>query len=169
MKKLFLLLVLMILFAACSVDNEDTVIFEEDAVAMTSFNPAAQRIGTATKTPGCIQSLSGSTYVDVSEGFTSPKVVFVADVPSDGTQVNFYTLHLEIQLLTDCEDLASGAGAITRYSLYNIPMPSLSDPKISLAQSQLPSSCYRWRWVVGGGSLTTPCITTTFWYYEPLF
>lgn len=169
MKKFFYLPVLAILFASCSTDN-DSEIFQEDAVVMSTVDPSMQRMSDIQT---CISSLAGTTMVDVSGGFENPQVVFIADVANGSYVRTKYTLSLEMQLLTDCEDLTSGSGAVTRFSLYNISLPSLNDPKITLSPSQLPSSCYRWRYVVEGSKTTTsgsaPCLTVTPWYEEPLF
>jgi hypothetical protein len=170
MKKFFLLPLLALLFASCSTDNDEQV-FNENAVTFSTVEPNANRNTMVTTPVNCVAALSGNVMIDVSGGFTNPKVVFIADVAQGTTRaaINSYTLSLEIQPLSDCENLSSGSGTVSRFSLYNVSIPNTADPSISLLPSQLPSNCYRWRWVLQGGTLTAPCTTVTPWYEEPLF
>ena len=169
MKKLLLLPLFALMFASCSTDGDD--LLQEDTVAVTTVAENAYR---EAQTVTCLSTLGGYTTLDVSGGFGNPLVNFHADVVNGtGYARTSFTLSLEIQLISDCEGLESGYGAITRYSLYNVSLPSLNDPKITLSPSQLPDSCYRWRYVVEGTKKTTagtvPCVTESPWYWEPIY
>lgn len=169
MKKIFYLSVLALVFASCSVDN-DANLLQEDAAQLNAFNEKM-----SVNTIGCLGFIYGTTEVDVSQGINNPKVVFIADVPNGpiSSRTTSYNVHLEVQVLFDCENINSGAGFITRHSTTHL-IPTLDpDPRIVLSPSQLPSSCYRWRFVVEGvrisSSGNTPCVTISDWYDETLF
>lgn len=171
MKKFFYLSALALIFASCSTDN-DTGLLQEEAVQISTVDEINVKMMTA-NTVSCVSFLNGNVYIDVSQGINNPQVVFTADVPNGNvTRPARYNVHLEIQTLLDCEDLNSGTGTITRYSTSHL-IPTLTDPSITLSPSQLPSTCYRWRFVVDGYKVTstssTPCSTTSVWYEEPLF
>lgn len=172
MKKFFCISALALVFASCSTDN-DSELLQEEAVQVTTVDEVAMKMMNTTTT-SCINFLYGSHIIDVSQGINNPMVVFIADVPNgNASRPSKYTLSLEIQTLSDCEDLNSGTGSITRYSMLNYSIPSISDPGFTLSPSQLPSTCYRWRFVVEGfkvtSTSTTPCTTESVWYEEPLF
>lgn len=171
MKKFFYLSALALVFASCSTDNE---LMNEEAVQISTIDEVAVKMMNTTTTTSCINFLYGSHMIDVSQGINNPQVIFIADVPNgNASRPSKYTLSLEIQTLSDCEDLNSGTGSITRYSMLNYSIPSVSDPSFTLQRSQLPSTCFRWRFVVEGfkvtSTSTTPCITESVWYEEPLF
>lgn len=172
MKKFFYISVIALVFASCSTDN-DAMLLQEEAVVVSTIDEFNEKMsGTTTTT--CISFLYGSAVVDVSQGINNPQVIFTADVPNgNASRPSKYTISLELQALSDCEDLNSGTGSLTRHSLYNFSIPAVSDPGFTLTLGQLPSTCYRWRFVVEGYKVTstgsTPCVTTSIWYDAPLF
>jgi hypothetical protein len=173
MKKFFVLSVLAMAFVSCSTDNED-VNFQENSIEMSLIEENESMFGKIAYTSSCFQSIGGDAYVDVSGGISNPKVAFVADVTNDMSAPSAnYGVGVEMQLLTDCEDLNTGTGTITKYRITDVAIPAVNDPRILLSLSQLPSSCYRWRMAVDGVKVTTAgssaCITYSPWYYEPVF
>jgi hypothetical protein len=173
MKKFLVLSVLAAMFASCSVDNE-SVNLQEETVGVSVIDENNDLFGKIAYTSSCFQSIGGSVFVDVSGGISNPKVAFVADVPNDmATPSANYNVSVEMQLLTDCEDLNTGTGAIIKYTINNVAIPAVNDPRVLLSPSQLPSSCYKWRMAVDGIKVTSSgssaCITYSPWDYEPVF
>ena len=163
MKKILPILFTAFLFVACSTD--DATVSETTQAAVDA---QLRAVGT------CFDGIYGSIYVDVSQGINNPKVQFSADVDDNSDNVNqTYSAKLEIQLLSDCENLNSGTGTSTFYLVPGlIQNPSVNIPKVKLSPSQLPTGCYRWRFTLQGVSnaqRNPSCISTTQWYDAPLF
>jgi hypothetical protein len=161
MKKL-LLLTIAIIFSSCSTDE---ITLTED----TSGND--HRIINAL--PSCILSLSGSVIIDVTAGIQNPVAVFTANVTSEYL-VPYYKARLEIEMLSDCEDVQSGNGNVTSYSTATgVRNPSVNTMKVVVDGDLLPATpCYRWRMVVDGSGTPTgkpTCTTYSEWYEAPLF
>jgi hypothetical protein len=165
MKKLPLfLLPLIALFISCSSDSD----FQADEATVknsmrTIMEPA----------PDCLMGLEGSLYFDLSKGLNNPVAVFSANVTGGAPRTN-YNSYVEIELLSDCEDLNSGNGVVTTFeALGSVQNPSVNTPKINVSGSLLPPNpCYRWRVVVealGAQKGKVSCVTVSEWYDAPLF
>jgi len=173
LRNFFLVTAIALGLFSCSTDNDMPVMQEEQIAVNTTNDFYLQKILSAGDTEGCVYFLNPSVTVDVSAGIQNPKVIFTADVPNGGSRASSrpYTVTLEMEQLSDCEDLSTGNGIVTRYSLYNQSIPAmLVDPVIKLSRSQLPSTCFRWRFVISGVNTNSQnCVTASAWDYEPLF
>jgi hypothetical protein len=162
MKKLLLLPVLAFIFTACSTDTEDII-----------AQHSAERVGGGFEANfnGCFNSLGAHTEIDLSNGFGNGLINFVSEVPEGAT--GGYKVKVEIEELSDCEDLASGNGNINiftdGYTYYSV---SKNPPSVKGIDPSDTFVCYRWRMVFEGVSKlgkTENCISTTQWYDAPLF
>ncbi|MEL1243366.1 hypothetical protein AAEO56_03760 [Flavobacterium sp. DGU11] len=166
MKKLLLLPVLLF-FAACSTDDNDLNLIQESELTNAQYRTAAAD-------NSCPTNVSSSVYIDVSRGIDRPYVVFSGYVQGASNNVT-YKARVEIEMLSDCEDITSGNGAVTIFALPGtIQPPFFTAPTVTVAGTLLPSNaCYRWRFVVdgpGAGSKSkTGCSVASPWYDAPLF
>ena len=171
MKKLMILPMLMFLYA-CSTDSVD---FEQDQTesALTTMSVIDEEItNKATLFKPCYKGFSSHVYVDVSNGFGNPIVVFEAVVPSGVPSTVNFRVRAEIQPLSDCDDMDSLDGTSVLFGSTGFISDLASNPpSIEVLPSQLPS-CYKWRMVYEGytTSFKRPsCISYTSWREAPLF
>lgn len=161
MKKLLLLPVLFVTLFSCS--NDDSVSYQDESniVALASADRIEKPLNP------CIADFSGYTMVNVEGGFGNPVVEFYT-FSTDGRKKKL-SVTLEIETISDCEDVTTGTGDVTTYSggIINI-IPNAK--VVTLNTSQLPSECYRWRLVLNNapGAINS-CTTVTDWYEAPLF
>ncbi len=161
MKKLLLLPVFFVTLFSCSTD--DSIAYQDEAGAVTAAS--TQRIEKPVNP--CIGDLSGYTIINVEGGFGNPVVEFYTD--SSDSRKKKLSAYLEIETLSDCEDITSGTGNVTSYSggiINLIPDNNI----VTLDPSELPAECYRWRVVLTNapGALSS-CTTVSEWYEAPLF
>lgn len=161
MKKLLLLPVLLVTLFSCSTD--DSVSYQDESNAVNAAS--AERIEKPLNP--CIADFSGYTIINVEGGFGNPVVEFYT-FSTDGRKKKLSS-YVEIETLSDCEDVNSGTGMVTSFSggiINLIPNNNI----VTLNPSQLPSGCYRWRLVLTNapGALSS-CTSVTPWYEAPLF
>lgn len=157
MKKLLLLpFFFLTLFTSCSTEDTD-VLLQDNSQSATAFAERA--------VPTCMASLSGFVEVDVTSGLGSPVLYFVAD--TDGAPANVpFTFAVDIQSISECEDIESGYGRTFRKELTGVLNPDVNMPAIQVNTSDLPAGCYRWRIVAMSTKLK--CANGTEWYEAPL-
>lgn len=174
MKKLFILPLIALFFAACSVDDSADLLTQEKA-ADTTYGEKGSLGNTK---PGggdqpiisCFGPLTGYTTINVSGGLNNPVINFVGRTPSTVSASADYNVTVEVQALADCEDfdVTSGLPLLFRgaSSFSNV---AATPPSISVLPNQLPV-CYKWRIIFErANSLGTPCKSVSVWYDAPLF
>lgn len=171
MKKILLLPLFAFLLTACSVDNEEMYTSQESIVMNVSDTVESER----PLYPSCFTNTTGNVIIDVSNGFGNPIVVFSANVNGQfGTAKKAFTVRLEVQELSDCEDFYSDSGDVINYTLpVLVRNPAVTPPTISLNPNQLPYGCYKWRIVLESGIIGSEfnafCQSASPWYEAPLF
>ena len=166
-----MILLMLMFFYACSTDSVD---IEQDQYenAFTTMSANDESIPNKSSMPPCHKGLSSHVYVDVSSGLGNPVVVFQAVVPSSVPSNFNFRLKVEIQPLSDCDDMNSINGPSVLFGSNAIVSGgTINPPSVSVSPSQLPS-CYKWRLVYEGftTSLTRPsCMSYTSWKEAPLF
>ena len=167
MKKIYVLPLIVLLFAACSVDND---LNEEDNTANTLVQKE-EAAPASTPLSSCFTNLAAHVSVDVSAGLNNPVVNFIADAPADAS--GGFMMKVEIRALSDCEDLNSGTGAITALGNSTVFYGIASTPaQVSVTPAQLTLPCYKWRILlqgVSGSGREITCTTVSPWYDAPLF
>ena len=156
MKKLLLLPFLLITLFSCSTDDADEVMIQETTTSTLRPTPVNQ----------CLASLEGYTNINVDGGFGNPMVEFYVNASApDGGQFN---LTLEIQRLSDCDNMDSNSGSRMVYDLGRLNLKALDAPVLVLSPQQLPADCYKWRFVAtpANGDI---CLSNFIWYEAPLF
>ncbi|WP_294820210.1 hypothetical protein [uncultured Flavobacterium sp.] len=164
MKKLLLLPVLAF-FASCSTDDSALEIAQENNLAKSAYAV------TNAVNPACLDAVTGSVTADLSQGINNPVFVFTghfAGVSANAT----YRTRIEIQAISDCEDVNSGTGTIVQFKAPYATKAPTTQLGIRIALQSLPNfPCYRWRVVVDGTTSIKgkgPCTTTSEWYEAPL-
>lgn len=170
MKKFILLTLLAILIASCSTDD---VMIQEDNVAAAATTETAEEI--ASRPFGNFKdcfNITGTTDIDLSQGWGNPVVNFYATCSFIKTGLNYYA-SVEVQVLDDCEDVE---GSASHYDLfikdgiiYNTNTELI---KISVPHADLPTNCWRWRYIIKGsrsGSTAVSCASVSDWYEAPLY
>lgn len=166
--------VIALFFTACSADNDEMDTNTADSAVLMNNVQVAQD-SDKPYYPDCFDSVSGTVAVDLSNGFTNPIVDFTAHaVGGYGSAKKSYTVTIQFQTLTDCEDINSDSGNIISYSLASqVRNPQLNPPTIAIVPSQLPEDCYKWRFVLESGiigsSILPYCQTASPWYEAPIF
>ena len=168
MKKLLLLPVLAFLFTACSSDMET-----EDLVsAYSTENGNNLRAQAATTASGCFSGLTASYIIDVANGFGNGTITFISQPPADAP-VGGYKVRVEVEQISDCEDLTSGNGNIRTFTdgvvRYNV---GTTAPVVSGVSAAQTFPCYRWRMVfesAPNASRGSYCVNVSPWYDAPLF
>ncbi len=166
MKK-FLLLPVLVFFASCSTDDSALTTVQENNLAATDYKSADATISTT-----CLDAVGGSLTVNLSQGINNPMLVFTASLTGVSSGIN-YKARIEIQEISDCEDINSAMGNIVSFSSpYAVKAPT-TQVNITIAGQALPDfTCYRWRVAVDCVSTTKgrgPCTTVSPWYEAPLF
>jgi len=174
MKKLMILPMLMF-FYACSTDSVDFEQDQQDSALTTMSVNEETRASIPDKSTlykPCYKGFSSHVYVDVSNGFGNPVVVFQAVVPASLPSNVYFRVRAEVQPLSDCDDMDSLDGASVLFGSTALILDLASNPPgIEVLPSQLPS-CYKWRLVYEGytTSFKKPtCISYTSWQEAPLF
>ncbi|MXN89840.1 hypothetical protein GR160_01240 [Flavobacterium sp. Sd200] len=172
MKKIYLLLLIALFFAACSADDSNEILNQEKN---TEIIYSARATASKTK-PGtgelpvasCFNGLAAHTTIDVTAGLNKPIVNFVADAPSNLSASAGYVVTVEVQELADCEDINVASGLPVFFGgsvFYNVVANA---PVINVVPADLPA-CYRWRFVFERSNSVTPCKSLSSWYDAPLF
>jgi hypothetical protein len=161
MKKLLLLPFLLITLFSCSTDDADEVMIQEETAAAAQFS--AQRTGIEE----CVGTVRGYTNINVENGFGDPIVEFYS-VALAQMYKKQHMVYLQVQPLSDCEDMNS-EGDITTYPGKVVNL--VYDQRIiTLKPTQLPASCYKWRFMVTATpNSESQCTTLSEWYEAPLF
>lgn len=166
MKKLLLLPVLLF-FASCSTDDSALEMSQENASDDAQYRSAA-----SVTNPTCLDKVDGFITVDLSQGINKPVLVFTASLTGMSANVN-YKARIEMESLSDCEDVNSGTGTKVSFNAANATTLPASLATISVNHLSLPAfNCYRWRVVVDGTTSMKgrgPCTTVSQWYEAPLF
>ncbi|MES2487688.1 MAG: hypothetical protein V4581_17290 [Bacteroidota bacterium] len=170
MKKLLLLPALALFLFSCSSDTEDLQAMDNhsNARAMQLASQVTNQIPTASLS--CFKNLGAHTEIDLSDGFGNGTINFIADAPSSA--MGSYKALVEIEQISDCENLEVGTGNIKTFSTgvtYNNIYSNA--PVISGIAPSQTFNCYRWRMVLQGVNKTggVSCTTTSQWYEAPLF
>jgi hypothetical protein len=170
MKKIMILPLIMVLFWACSVDNENELEETDGNMRLAAFSTEAATTNNISVTT-CFRGITAGVQADVSNGLGNPVLVFTPAVTGSVTAGNKYTVRVEIQPLSDCDNMSSDTGSLIVYS-YGTPVQNISTapPGIMVQPSQIPA-CYKWRMVVDGvpDKKQTACTSITQWYEAPLF
>ena len=168
MKKFYLLPLLVLLFTACS--SDDSILDSNTEASNKNYQQRAAGInfdGPYTPVLTCLRNLKGEVSLDVSAGLGNPVINFIFRPPFSTPAVQGFRATVEVQALSDCDDIASGTGTVfvfgTTAVISNI---AANNPVINILPSQLPS-CYKWRTVLS--SATTTCVSYSPWYEQPLF
>lgn len=161
MKKIFTLIMLAGLVAACSTD-EETI----DGNALTAKKAETSTLKNGQLINECFANLTA--YYSNTGSLEYPVWVFTANMPAGVAPASGYSVQLEIQG-TDCEDITIGYGSIIVYPggmFYDV---SNNRPSVTKPQSQLPG-CYRWRLRITGpgDAKNSSCTQTTPWCDNPL-
>ncbi|MEL1243365.1 hypothetical protein AAEO56_03755 [Flavobacterium sp. DGU11] len=168
MKKIVSLIAFLALLTACSTDDSKVVFTQEADLA----SEAKFRSGPPSY-PACqLGTITCSVYGDASGGLENVVAVFVGDA-AGGSLVYVYNVYLEIQLLSDCEDITTGYGNTTNYQTTTpLTNTAIQNAEIRVPASALPANqCYRWRLTYEGVSPINGkprCITTTGWNVAPV-
>jgi hypothetical protein len=167
MKKILLLLTVVMGLWSCSTDNEeDFVQYGYNVSQKANENEAA-----ALSTTSCFTSVTGQVHVDVSNGIGNPVVVFTSVVTGNVNVRSKYRVRLEVQPLTDCDDMNSDVGTLLIFSLGTIQNVVVLHPSISVLPANMPL-CYKWRFVfesIAGTPINSYCYSSSEWYESPLF
>jgi hypothetical protein len=167
MKKLLLLPFLLITLFSCSTD--DAVELNNTVAEAQVLYYSTNRFDLPTQYE-CFTSLSAYTNIDVSNGFDNPVVQFIADSEGAPKKIS-YSVTLEVQPLSECEDMESNYGPSIQHKYPGtVQNPDQNMPMISLLPSQLPGGCYKWRYIFTESlSSRSACASVTQWYEAPLF
>jgi hypothetical protein len=176
MKKLLLLPFMILFFSACSTDDSvleetnDAIVFNDAATAHSAGRMAPEAAASVGVDTSCFPAgTSGS--VNITGAFSSPAIEFIASIPFVPAS-NVYRIKLEVQELSDCEDMSSNSSfTLTFNAPTTFTNVSANSPKITVLPAQLPT-CYRWRIFterVYTGTKIVSCTSTTRWYDAPVF
>jgi len=177
MNKLYILPILMLFFASCSVDDSADVLNQQNAAEDTTISvndSIDSRLGEnvqAAFVADCFKGLAAHINLDVSAGLNNPVINFISDAPAGTINPNWsFLVKLEIQQLSDCEDFSSNTGAVITISNNTVYTNVVAThPAVSVLPSQLPS-CYKWRITLErNGKFTPVCKSYSSWYDAPLF
>jgi hypothetical protein len=169
MKKLLLLPILALFIAACSADNDEPVIATEAAsLGITETTEPEEQ---SQDIPTCFDSSSLTAYteIDMSNGFGNGTITFVGQLPAATTDT--YKVSVEIEEISECEDLTSGTGNVRTFSAIQTYISNSNTlPAIAGVAPADTFACYRWRMVFERvhASGTVSCKASTVWYDSPL-
>jgi|GEM_PF-1401464 len=178
MNKLYILPILMLFFASCSVDDSADIVNQQNSTEATvrSVNDSIEeaRLG-ATAQAGsvsdCFKGLTSHINLDVSAGLNNPVINFISDAPAGAINPNWsFLVKLEIQQLSDCEDFSSNTGSVITISNSTVYTNVVAThPAVSVLPAQLPA-CYKWRITLERtGKFAPVCKSYSSWYDAPLF
>jgi len=170
MKKLLLLPALALFLFSCSSDTEDLQAMDNhsNARVMQLGSQVTNQIPAAYLS--CFKNLGAHTEINLNDGFGNGTINFIADAPSGVT--GSYKALVEIEQISDCENLGVGTGNVKTFStgvIYsNI---SANVPVIGGIAPSQTFNCYRWRMVLQEINKTggVTCTTLSQWYEAPLF
>jgi len=177
MNKLYLLPLLMLFFASCSVDDSADIVNQQNTTEATTFSvndSIESRLGAiaqATTVSDCFKGLAGHINLDVSAGLNNPVINFISDAPAGTINPNWsFLVKVEIQQLSDCEDFSSNTGSVTIISNNTVYTNVVAThPAVSVLPAQLPA-CYKWRITLERtGKFAPVCKSYSSWYDAPLF
>jgi len=178
MNKLYILPILMLFFASCSVDDSADIVNQQNSTEATvlSVNDSIEeaRLG-ATAQAGsvsdCFKGLTSHINLDVSAGLNNPVINFISDAPAGTINPNWsFLVKVEIQQLSDCEDFNSNTGSVITISNSTVYTNVVAThPAVSVLPAQLPA-CYKWRITLERtGKFAPVCKSYSSWYDAPLF
>lgn len=168
MRKILLLLTVLIGFWGCSSDSEEDFVQYGDGVSQASNEENETMV---LSTTSCFTNVTGQVYVDVSNGIGNPIVVFTSTVTGNVNVRSRFRVRLEVQSLSDCDDMNSETGSLLIFSLGTIQNVVASPPTISILPANMPL-CYKWRFVFespAGTPISSYCYSASDWYESPLF
>jgi len=172
MNKIYLLPLMLLFFASCSVDDSAELLNQQTVADTTVTLDAESRIAAAqaASLSDCFKGLAAHINLDVSAGLNNPVIDFIADAPITANPNWSYLVKVEVQQLSDCEDFSSTTGQAIIFANNTVYTNIYaSHPEVSVAPSQLPS-CYKWRITLERtGKLGSPCKSYSQWYDAPLF
>ena len=164
MKKIVLLPLLLLIFTACSTDDADILLDEDQA----ELSPEVEK----TELKSCMYALKAETNIDVSGGFGNPVIQFIATTEKSNSAVP-YRITLEVETLDDCEDFTGATGATQSFVQPGYTQVLNTIPyTVTMNPGDLPATCYKWRFVYEGyvtGKDVVVCYTASQWYESPLF
>jgi len=173
MKNIYILPLLLLFFASCSVDDSADLLTQEPVNALTLTSEELARIGETGQSlisPDCFKVLSAHINLNVSAGLNNPVINFVGDAPIGTSARLGYIVRVEVVALSDCDDLNSPTGSVIilgNNTVFN--NVGTIDPVVSALPSQLPV-CYKWRITYERvGAIITSCKSYSQWYEAPLF
>lgn len=155
---------------ACSTDNDDDLNrYQKDFIEKSNTAQEASAFGTSY--PSCFTSLTGRVYVDVSNGFGNPTVVFVPIISGSVSFTARFWVRVEVQGLSDCDNFSSNSGTVLTFGPTE-PVQNVvsSPPSVWVSPGSMPL-CYKWRFVFEGISSNGSKICTAYskWSESPLF
>jgi hypothetical protein len=167
MKKIILLTMTMLGMLSCSVDNEENVQYNASATEKAITEQEAEL--TTFGMQSCFTSLTAD--VSVNGGLSNPTLVFTPAVTASIAFNAKFWVRVEIQPLSDCDNLNSNSGSILSFGpATTVQNVVSSPPSISVQPGSLPL-CYKWRFVFegvnSGGTIT--CNSSTKWKAAPIF
>lgn len=171
MKKLLLIPFIALFAVACSTDTED---LDNYANAQKTMASSASPIigGTyATISQSCFSQLGAHPFYDATNGLNNGTLSFISEPPASAFSGS-YKVRVEIEEVSDCEDLGSGTGNIKTFTTGATYTNVVANaPKVTGVKPADTFACYRWRMVFEGvgrnGAVT--CTTASQWYDAPLF
>jgi hypothetical protein len=170
MKNIYLLIVMALTFASCTVDENEDLFAQKNSEEAVLVKAEEVKV-TALSQPessDCFDGLAAHINLNVSAGLNNPVINFIADAPANVSAAAKYIVNVEIQPLSDCDDFSSSKGDATNYgNATEFSNVASSQPSVSLLPSQLPV-CYKWRMKFKGTS-GAACEVYSPWYEAPLF
>lgn len=166
MRKIVLLLPFLFVFCNCSTDDSINS-QEEDLLLLSAREREEGFIAKATTASACFTNFTATVSVDVSGGFGNPVLVFTPQPSGAVYPTEKYSAKVEIQPLSDCDDMSSNSGNVLIFSATRSAQIQFSSPPvIRILPSGLPQ-CYKWRYVSQGH--TTGCVSSSPWYETPVY
>lgn len=165
MKRLLLLPVLALFISSCSTDDDSLNLQTESS---NTGRPASKD---SVLGLDCVESITGAVFVNYPGGFGSDaQLAFVAD--ATGGDAGTYMVRLEIETLSDCENIEEGNNDVTIAAGASVSNPNSNNVTLNVAASSLPANCYRWRFNFyrkAQNRLNPGCYSYSPWYEAPLF
>jgi hypothetical protein len=157
---------------SCSTDTEEIEAYTARAQRQMQEQQIAggSQIRPAGPETPCFRTLSGSASLNTTNGPGTGTLTFTAQPPANAPQGEFI-VKVEIEEISDCEDLTSGNGNVavfTNNTVYTNIATNL--PKVTGVNPAETFGCYRWRIVLQSiRTGTINCTNYTPWYDAPLF
>lgn len=164
MKKFLLLPILALFSVACSSDTEELDNYENNA-----FRAAAQTTAGRGKVSPCFSKVTAYPSLELQNDVIGTGTLSFISQPGSDAGTGGYFVRVEVEQLSDCEDLNSGNGTVKVFTngtiYYNV---AANPPVVSGVSPADTFSCYRWRMVFQSTG-SSPCSVFSGWYDAPLF